>query len=191
MDAWTVVKIKGSKPRRERWTREQVGMVVDAAADAGDTVLASFVQLMYETAQRPSDILEVSTWFQDRGQWYIDLAQSKTGSEVIVPFSDKAMALCGNPEPGSRRNLLGTKVTLDALRVRFNKLRKVLGIDSSIQLRDLRRTAITEMSERGATDDEMRTVSGHKDSAMLPVYSVPTRRKAQAMFDRRFVEWQT
>jgi len=186
---WTVVRLKGSKPRRQRWTRDQVEAIIKEALSRRDVTLAAFVQLLYDTAQRPSDILTIDLWYKVNNQWYIDLTQNKTGSEVIVPISDTAMDLCGRPEPASRKFLLSFDIkTLNALRRSFNNIKDFLNIPKELQLRDIRRTAITEMSERGATDDEMRTVSGHKDSSMLPVYSVPTILKAQAMFDRRFKE---
>ena len=86
---WTVVKIKGSKPRQVMWMRQHVTDIVAHAAAAGDNHLAAFVQLMYETAQRPSDVLHINSWYNDGDQWFIYIQQHKTGAKVTVPISER------------------------------------------------------------------------------------------------------
>jgi hypothetical protein len=39
---------------------------------------------------------------------------------------------------------------------------------------DLRRSGLTELGEAGATDDELRSVSGHKTREMVAAYVLPT-----------------
>ena len=183
---WDVIKVKGTPARRTTWTREQVATFVETAANIGDVILAAFIQLLYETAQRPTDILEISEWFPLDNQWYVRIIQNKTGAEVVLPISDWAWALCGCPQPGDRDTLIGTTLGLTGIRPRFNHVKKIVGLPKEVQIRDLRRTALTELGELGSTDDEMQAVSGHTDRNTLNVYSVPTVTKAQNAFNRRF-----
>jgi len=42
---------------------------------------------------------------------------------------------------------------------------------------DLRRTCITYLGETGASDNELVSVSGHKDRQMLKIYSLTATRR--------------
>lgn len=185
---WSIIRVRGVSSRRTKWSREQVALFVDTAESHGDLILAAFIQLLYDTAQRPTDILEADDWILVDNQWFLRITQNKTGAEVCIPFSERAWVLCGCPQPGTRKTLLGCDLTLNTLRKRFNALKLTANLPTNLQMRDLRRTAITEMGETGSTDDQMQAVSGHKNRETLTIYSVPTTQKTKEVFERRFKE---
>ena len=55
----------------------------------------------------------------------------------------------------------GLPYKADHFRHEFARIRELSGIPTTLQFRDLRRTAATEMGEAGATDDELRAMTGH------------------------------
>ena len=54
------------------------------------------------------------------------------------------------------------------------RIRALAGLPTDLQFRDLRRTAATDMGKHGATDDELRGVTGHRSRGVVAVYVQPT-----------------
>ncbi len=59
-------------------------------------------------------------------------------------------------------------------------------LPSNLQMRDLRRTGATEMAEAGATNAEMRSVTGHKTMDVLSIYVRTTQAQASSAVNKRF-----
>lgn len=186
VNPWATLEKKRSVARTTVWTEALVMKLVQAALDKGLTAVAIGFMLMYDTAQRPSDVLAMthSMLKSDEEGPYLELFQSKTGSLVRVAITIYTARLIGDGK--DFEYLVGSKLSLDAFRVAFRKLANSIGINKALQLRDLRRTALTEAGNGGATDDELMAQSGHKDRAMLDRYSVKTRSKALAASRARY-----
>jgi hypothetical protein len=60
------------------------------------------------------------------------------------------------------------------------EIRVAAKLPSTLQMRDLRRTALTEAGEGGATVTDLKAMSGHVTTEMLSIYVVPTGAGASA-----------
>jgi len=185
LNPWSLVSATTPAPRTQAWAEEQVFQVIEKALEIGEKGIAIGVCLMYDTAQRPGDILSLtySNLGKDDSGWYLDFKQSKRGADVMPALSAYTVKLLELDDPLAMNNgmawdsyLVGGHSSLYDFRKKFNEVKKLCNIPKELQLRDLRRTALTEMG--AASDDQMVAVSGHSDRNMLGVYSIKTRTKA-------------
>lgn len=72
-----------------------------------------------------------------------------------------------------------------AFQHRFADIRLAAGLPFNLRFADFRRTAITDIVESGATDDEARAVSGHKDRNVLARYAPPSDAMAANAMTKR------
>jgi integrase len=178
---WRKVEVTTPKAREVSWTEDQVFAVIEKALELGKKALAIAVTLMYDTGQRPSDILYMTyaNIKKDDLGYYLDLVQNKRKAHVKPALSKYTIGLLGGDAAITAREptdlVVDTYKNLTALQYDFALVREELGY-KGIQMRDLRRTCITEMG--AASDDQMVAVSGHKDRSMLNVYSLRSRQKA-------------
>jgi hypothetical protein len=56
-----------------------------------------------------------------------------------------------------------------------------------LQFRDLRRTGLSELGDAGATDNELRAVSGHRTRDIVATYVVPGNAQVSAAMKKRAV----
>lgn len=162
--------------RTQLWSREAIDRLCAAAVKLERPSVALAVRLGYDTAQRPADVLRLP-WTAYDGDSVL-LRQSKTGALIKVPLSPETIALL---EDAPRRapliviNENGDRAyTKETFGYHFRAARKAAGIPSDMQFRDFRRTAATELGQAGATDDEIRSVTGHRSREMVSVYVLPT-----------------
>ena len=177
VNPWWGIKKKKLTPRKVFWTEEQVFQVIEKSLELGKVDLARLVCLLYDTGQRPSDVLKM-TWLdleKDEQGWYVKVTQSKRGAKVNPPLSAYTVGLLALGTPSAELfNIVNGR--LSAHQQALSALKSTLGLPKELQLRDLRRTAITEMG--AASDDQMVAVSGHSDRGMLNTYSLKNRTKA-------------
>jgi len=183
---WAAMGVKNTlKPRDSIWSPEQVDKVIDE----GSLGLSLFVSMSYDTGQRPSDILSVTKSNVKDG--CLSLEQSKTGTKVVVPLTSRTLNLLDRryQELPNTDTLVctktGLKYHLTNLNNEFRIVRDKLGIPSNIQLRDLRRTTLTELGNAGATEDEIIAVSGHKSRQVVSVYVQKTKQQAFNAMEKR------
>jgi len=186
LNPWALIEKKHAVARIEVWTEDLVMKVVNKALELGEKGVAIGIMLMYDTAQRPSDCLAMdhSMVKSDEDGPYLELFQSKTGAYVRVAITLYTARLFGDGP--LHEKLVGSHISLDTFRASFRRIANAVGVNKKLQLRDLRRTALTECGDGGATDDEMMAQSGHKDRAMLDRYSVKSRQKALAASVARY-----
>jgi len=186
LNPWSLVKRAAPKPRDAVWTREEIEKVVTKAVELGETEVAKCISLLYDTGQRPGDVLSwtYNDLKKDEHGWYVEFRQHKTGAKVCSSISSTTCRLLGvgGDILGSQK-LVGRTIPLDLFRTYFRRVCNEVGIPKTLQLRDIRRTAITEAGE--ASDDQIKAMSGHKNRAMLDTYSVATRKKSLAAFNVR------
>lgn len=180
VNPWSFVKVVKAKARTVSWSEEQVFQVIDKALELRLTALAVGVCLMYDTGQRPSDVLELQNKHikKDDSGYYLDFTQAKRGAKVQPALSPYTMDLL-NAHGGTTQyagKYLVDCVNLAQFRLAYKKVRDALDLPKELQLRDLRRTALSQMG--AASDDQMASVSGHQDRNMLNIYSLKNRQKA-------------
>ncbi|MDD9878735.1 MAG: tyrosine-type recombinase/integrase [Magnetovibrio sp.] len=206
------LKIEHHTPRESVWTKDEVKRVVQAAlhggkAESGNEIparrsIALATAISYDTSMPQGDVLRL-TWNQWDGKGFIGRQQKKRGGRRlyhVVSEETRAMLndtvktstniivceVTGKPyvdEPDtvsqSRRNSFGR------LFRKFCKRAKVKGKT----FHDLRRTALTEAGNSGATQTELEGMGGHAHgSKTLGVYVLPDKEAAHNVAKKRWDE---
>lgn len=186
--------LAGLEPRIVLWEPDQVDTFIAKADEMGLWSIGTIALLAYHLCQRPGDMRQLR-WSHYDGHAFTFM-QEKTGVKVEIPASpavierlkdrrvgvnnpDEFIALCETTLQGYDR-FLYTKYA--------RKVRKAAGLPDDLQIRDLRRTGATEMAEAGATEDELRSVTGHQSRDVLSIYVRPTRKLAASGVFKRFAK---
>lgn len=173
------------------WEPAQVKSFIEYADAQGYWSIGTLALLCYDLCQRPGDMRQL-TW-QNYNDGHFDFVQEKTKVRVTIPASPRLVerlalserlaepqdAICKSERHGQPYNRYAA-YKLAA------RLRKGAGLPDELQLRDLRRTGATEMAEAGCTEDELRSVTGHKGRGVLNTYVRPTRKLAAGGMNKRF-----
>jgi integrase len=181
------MRIKGTAARTAVWSPEQVSAFVEAANADGEPALGLAVELAYDIGQRQGDVLRL-TWTEFDGQGFT-LRQSKTGASVYAALTPAMAARLSAMERRAVQVIVcrGTQKPYqpDFFRHEFARIRALAELPETLQFRDLRRTALTEMGAGGATDTELRAMSGHSSSNVLRVYVRPSSTEAREAQQKR------
>lgn len=188
---------KTTKPRRVKWTRDQVHLFLDTAySDFKWRSIGLIVQMSYAWAQRVGD-MRMLTWDAlDLDAQRMDLSQSKRGADVHLPIDDNLTAMLRQqkedfgfqqyvaPKP---KPVTGSYVPypIDQIDDAINEVKLAAGLPKNLTAMDLRRTALTEMAEAGVDAIGMRQVSGHASMASMTPYLVNTLRGATTALNKR------
>ena len=185
-DPVRLIKTENAKPRKVKWSREQVSTFLDTAySDFKWRSIGLIVHMAYDLAQRVGD-MRVLTWDKvDLEAQRIDLTQSKRGADVHLPISE---ALCAMLQQQKQdfgfQTYVAPKTTpvagayvpypVDQIDAAINEVKDAAGLPKNITAMDLRRTAITEMVEGGADLAQIMQVSGHRNPGSVKPYMVNT-----------------
>ena len=196
-DPVRLIKTESDKPRKVKWTRDQVYQFLDAAySDFKWRSIGLIVHMSYDLAQRVGD-MRVLTWDKvDLNAQRIDLTQSKRGADVHLPISD---ALCAMLQQQKEDFGFQTYVTpkttpvagayvpypVDQINGAINEVKDAAELPKNITAMDLRRTAITEMVEGGADLAHIMQVSGHRSPDSVRPYMVNTYTGAKNALSKR------
>ena len=196
-DPVRLIKTESDKPRKVKWTRDQVYQFLDAAySDFKWRSIGLIVHMSYDLAQRVGD-MRVLTWDKvDLNAQRIDLTQSKRGADVHLPISE---ALCAMLQQQKEDFGFQTYVTpkttpvagayvpypVDQIDGAINEVKDAAGLPKNITAMDLRRTAITEMVEGGADLAHIMQVSGHRSPDSVRPYMVNTYTGAKNALSKR------
>lgn len=172
------------------WTRGQVENFVATADRLGHPEIGTAVMLAFELCQRQSDILAL-TWEQIASN-RVTIRQDKTDALVWIPLKDLPEVL-GRLEATPRK---GTRVVTPAdgrawgsnahqFRKVVRRIAQAAGIPDTLTYMDLRRSGLTELGNAGATDDEIRSVSGHLTREVVKAYVLPNDEQAAHALEKR------
>ncbi len=183
----SALKLITPPPRRQVWSREDITRFVETASALDRLSVGLAVLLAHDLGQREEDIVRLNRRAWD-GEAF-DLTQGKTGKRVRAPICDPDLAACltmlewmgGNKTTQIIvSEATGRPYRMDHFRHEFARIRAAAGISTQLQFRDLRRTALTELGNAGATDDQLRSLSGHMDRKTVSIYVVPSGEMAAA-----------
>lgn len=176
-------------PREVVWTYEEMEVFIKAAQERDHASVALAMMLCFELIQRPGDMIRLP-WSHYNGR-EVFVHQSKRGAKVWVPVSPELKAMLdatpkrgiqivinektGQPYSCARRLATAAKL-----------IRRAVGLDETLQIRDLRRTGATEAGDAGATDDELMAIGGWKSRGVLGVYNKVTIAKARQGMEKRW-----
>ncbi len=177
------VHLAPTASRSEYWQPEQITAWLDAAAEhkRATPMRLAFLLLTY-TAQRPNDVLQM-TWNKFDNDM-IKLRQKKTGRLVWVPCHKTLRERLLAAARTSTRIVpfLGTpKHVYKTFNIAYREICQGAGI-TDVQARDLRRTAVVNMSEAGCTLQQVSTITGHsieRTQRIIDTYFVRTMPQAR------------
>ncbi|MBF0622905.1 MAG: tyrosine-type recombinase/integrase [Magnetococcales bacterium] len=204
------MRIENPKGRDQVWSREEVEAVINAAlnggkASSGNEIpprpsIALAVMIAYDTSLPQQDILSL-TWNQFDGEGLtVELIKKRGQHEVWVPLSKPTLDLMeqlkrtsthiivseANNQPYIDQNQKDTRSRSLIFSRMFRRFRKRAGIERQLTFHDLRRTALTELGNAGATNAEIVSFSGHSlNSRVLDVYVKPDQRAARRASQKR------
>ena len=196
-DPVSLVKTVATKPRKVKWTRDQVSQFMATAySDFKWRSIGLIVHMSYEWAQRVGD-MRTLTWDElDLDAQRIDLTQSKRGADVHLPISDSLTAMLQQqkedfgfqtyvaPKPVPTTGAY-VPYTVDGIDDAINEVKQQAGLPKKLTAMDLRRTAITEMIEGGADLAHIMQVSGHRSPDSVRPYMVNTFSGASTALAKR------
>jgi integrase len=181
---WSKLGLKANKPRQRVWTKEEYNIALELSYD--DDELWLLLTLLYTTGQRPIDILTLE--LINVGIAELRIVQKKTGQTILIPMTDDLkLYVRGKGITGklfSNHFFRNYQNIFTALKLRSNG-----ALPMDLQLRDIRRTVLTEMAQGGATDSEIRAVSGHSGHSPIPntVYVQRNAIMAKSGLDKRIM----
>jgi site-specific recombinase XerD len=185
------VKMRAAAARETVWEWEQVCAFIIAADDMGRRSAALAVLAMYELCQRPGDVLRLPRSHYNCTHMHI--RQSKTGKPLWLPLGD-LHELRRRIEEAIKSHdstliivneFTGRPYTRENFGVLARKIMHAAGLPNSLQIRDLRRSGMTEAGDAGATDEQLRALSGHETREVVKVYAQRTGSQAGETIRKR------
>jgi integrase len=179
---------KPSFESRDRvWTDQELARFKAAVEALGRPSIALALMLSYDTARRPSDVLAIQRKHY-LGDGRISFRQIKTKTKLTQPVSPvvaEAFEVLEDPED----YLIINEDTGSPWRPRtFRKwvqvAKKMAKLPKELQWRDLRRTVATQLANAGATEDEIMSVTGHRDRKVVGVYVREAEGRADNAWDK-------
>lgn len=181
-----LVRGVSSKPRRVRWTPDQVRKFLDVAySDFQYRSIGLIVHMAYDWGQRVGD-MRLMTWDKlDLDTCRMDLTQSKRNAEIHLPINK---GLCNMLRQQKKdfdfqdyvaprikpRTGAYTPYDVDEIPKLINDVLSKANLPLELTAMDLRRTAVTEMMEGGVSEGNIMQVTGHKSFASMVPYRVNT-----------------
>jgi integrase len=184
------VRKKATKHRKVMWERDNVRAFLNVAFSRWQWRNIGLVfYMIYEWGQRVSDILNLKWDNINFDTNTVTITQSKRGATVKLPISEglatmlkqqqKDFFLSSYVAPQMvRRQGKWTPYSIATLNSHVTDIMAEARLDKALQLRDLRRTAITETIENGGDLLTVMQMSGHQHAASVTPYFVHTRRGA-------------
>ncbi len=202
---WCFVERAKSKPRNTVWKPDDITKFLSTAfLEPRWRNIGLLVRINVELGQRIEDI-RYSTWdnYNLKEKLYSREVIIKTNERIAgIPLSDTLVKMLNdqkevydfqkwvvpNPltlEPYSEINI--SRVT--------RKIMMAANLPMKLQLRDIRRTVLTDLANHGATDTEIMAYSGHKSrESLMPYVRISTQQARNAANKRQFnleenIEW--
>ena len=169
------LRIEAPKSRPRVWTIQERDAFCAAALGAGRPSMALAVMLGWCLGQRPAD-LRTLPWSAYNGN-AMALRQAKTGAAVWVPALPELRTLLDATPRRSTQIVVSENTTRpyheSDFQHTFADIRDKAGLPADLQYRDLRRTLATALGAAGCSEDQIKSITGHKTREVLSVYVVP------------------
>ncbi|HLZ65517.1 MAG TPA: tyrosine-type recombinase/integrase [Aliidongia sp.] len=181
------LRAKGTQPRAVTWTRDQREAFICKADELGYWSVGTVVLLCYEWALRPGDVLRF-TWDQISDGHMTALTRKR---EVLVfqKLSERVQQRLGE-RPGTTGLIAPHPKDKPwdwfSWGELFREVREAAELPPSLQVRDLRRTAATEMIDAGLSDREVMAVGGWSSPASLKPYIAISKQRTTNALEKRW-----
>jgi integrase len=184
------VRKKTTKHRKVMWERDNVRAFLNVSFSRWQwRNIGLIFYMIYEWGQRVSDVLNLKWDNIDFNTNTVTITQSKRGATVKLPISEGLATMLKQQQKDFflssyvvpqmvRRQGKWTPYSIATLNNHVIDIMAEAKLDKELQLRDLRRTAITETIENGGDLLTVMQMSGHQHAASVTPYFVHTRRGA-------------
>jgi hypothetical protein len=159
------LRVKSNPPRDLFWTEEDLSSFIQSALKIGRYSMALAVRLGADMGQRTGDIrlLKRNSIIENA----IFLKQGKTKIPVKIPLLKSSLDLLNSHPFPQSEYLVSSEQTLTCYdKYNFNKwfsiIRKNAKIRKELQFKDLRTTAVLNLTLAGCTVQEVAAITGHK-----------------------------
>jgi integrase len=185
------IKAKKTANKAHRvWSADEIAVMT--GPEAGPVAIPVLIGLF--TAQRLGDVLAMR-WTAYDGEWIRlrqESKQQKTGAELDIPVHPTLRAALDSlPRTAAQicTRVDGVPWNIETFKHRFMSTRAKLGMPKEIHFHGLRHSAASWLAESGATIDEIRSITGHKTTAMASHYTQGAAQKvlARSAMDRLVV----
>jgi len=175
-----------AKPRKIKWTTPQVKQFLDTAYSNWEwRSIGLIVHMAFHWAQRIGDVRLLEWKALDLDKGVLDLEQSKRGADVHLPVQGGLLPMLKQqkedfgflPHVAPRvKARAGSYTPYDDVEIcgLVNSVKEAAGLPKELTAMDLRRTAITQMVERGVDVVGIMQVSGHSSPQSVMPYLVNT-----------------
>jgi integrase len=194
---WGFVEKSKVSPRNTVWQSEDFKIFLQTAFSIPKwRNIGLLVRINVEIGQRIEDV-RLSQWdnYDLNEKLYMREVIQKTHERIPgIPLSDSLVQMLQEQkevyefqewvvphpfllEPYSEHSISRT----------FRKIMNTAGLSSRLQLRDIRRTVLTDLANHGATDTEIMAYSGHKSrESLMPYVCISTEQARNAANKRNF-----
>ena len=174
------------KPRKVKWTTPQVKLFLDTAyGEWRWRSIGLIVHMAFHWAQRVGDMRTLEWSSIDLVNNKLELEQSKRGADVFIPIQGGLINMLAQQQkdfgfqPYVAPRVLprtGAYSPYDDQEIcgLVNQVKEKAGLPKNLTAMDLRRTAITQMVERGVDVVGIMQVSGHANPQSVKPYLVNT-----------------
>lgn len=182
----SLIQRSKTKPRKVRWTTPQVKCFLDTAYSQWRwRSIGLIVHMAFNWAQRIGDMRMLKWTSLDLVNNTLELEQSKRGEDVFLPIQGGLVDMIRQqqndfgfqdyvaPRVEPRAGAY-TPYDDDEIHVLVNQVKSQAGLPKELTAMDLRRTAITQMVERGVDVVGIMQVSGHANPQSVKPYLVNT-----------------
>jgi|TARA_Y100000294_G_scaffold176768_1_gene200138 integrase len=156
-----------SKPRNHVVSKAELASLLSELTP----VMASIVELAFETAMRRSEILNLSKKDLNLEDRTLDIINAKTGDR-ICPLTSRAIEILGvvaNRALNEESKLF--QVTKWGVSQAVRRARRRAGLSEDVRLHQMRHSRITAVAARGLNPQQVMLVSGHRDIRSMARYS--------------------
>jgi len=169
------------KGRDRRLSQEEEGRLLEAVDRYSNPMLGWIVRIAIETGMRQSEILNLRTNQVNLNSRVARLTDTKNNSSRTIPLTTGAAsafkAALENPlRPKASDLIFFGEPGKDGICRPYQFAKIWAGIKDSVQINDLhfhdlRHEAVSRLVERGLSDQEVASISGHKSMQMLRRYT--------------------
>jgi|TARA_R110000824_G_scaffold98068_6_gene234008 hypothetical protein len=194
---WSFVERSKPAPRNTVWrTEDFIAFLKTAFSVPKWRNIGLLVRINVELGQRINDI-KLSTWdnYDLTDKLYMREVIQKTNERIPgIPMSDALVSMLIEqkkvydfqewvvPHPSTLE-----PYTEYAISSAFRRIKNAADLPSRLQLRDIRRTVLTDLANKGATDTEIMAYSGHKSrESLMPYVCISTEQARNAAEKRKF-----
>lgn len=197
VNPFKAVKTQAVRPRRVVWEREQLKQFMDTAFSKYEwRNIGLLVYTAYCSAQRLGDLRMLTWGSYSVVDGVLELTQSKRRARVSIPLPTdlQDMLRQQHKEFGWQQYVFPSDVKRGGMPQPYSLTRlaqvgkdimQAAGLPDDLQLRDTRRTAVTEMVQVGVPISNIMSLTGHATPSSLTPYMRHTLKSATVAQEMR------